>query len=886
MTPPDRPAPRATYRVQLHAGFTLDDAAAIVPYLSELGVSHLYTSPILQAAPGSTHGYDVVDHARVGTELGGAAAFGRLTDALRAHGMGLVLDIVPNHMAISGEENRWWWDVLEHGPSSRWAASFDVDWDPPESRLRNVILLPVLPDHYGRVLEAGGLRLERDGARPLIAHGDRRFPLDPRTLAPIVAAAADDAGSDELAFIGAALADLPPSTSSDAELVARRQRDAEVLAGRLDELMRDGTLAAALDAQIAGINRDADRLDRLLEEQNYRLAFWRASSRDLGYRRFFDIDELIGLRMEDEAVFAETHRLLLGWVADGLVDGLRIDHPDGLRDPAGYFARLRRAAPDAWIVVEKILEADEALPAAWPIDGTTGYRFANLATGLYIDAEGEAAMTELWASVADAGPDWGAIVAEARDEVLSSVLGSDVNRLTDLLVAVCEANRRYRDFTRHELHHALRAVASRLPVYRTYATSTPACLSDRDRRLIEEAVGAGAAARPDLDPVLFELLGRVLRLELDGPLATELAMRFQQLTPAAMAKGVEDTAFYRHHRLVALNEVGGDPGRFGTPVATFHRHMSEAAAEWPSAMLALSTHDTKRSADLRARLALLSEDPAGWRAAVEQLTRASEPYRSADGSPTSADAYLVFQTVVGAWPIDADRVAAYLEKASREAKLHTSWTAPDAAYDDALARFVRGSMGDPQFVAAVEEVVAPLVDAGWRAALGQLALELTAPGVPDLYQGSELWDLALVDPDNRRPVDYALRVRLLEEAGRSDATGAWAHRDAGLPKLWLIRYALDLRRRHPHAFGAMGGYRQIAADGPCAEAVIAFERGGEIVTIVPRLVVAVEHAGWADTRLALPDGRWRNLDGVEHEGSVELATLLARFPVAILERTE
>ncbi len=360
-------------------------------------------------------------------------------------------------------------------------------------------------------------------------------------------------------------------------------------------------------------------------------------------------------------------------------------------------------------------------------------------------------------------------------------------------------------------------------------------------------------------------------------------MRFQQLTPAAMAKGVEDTAFYRHHRLVALNEVGGDPGRFGTSVAAFHEQLAAAAADWPAAMLSLSTHDTKRGADVRARLALLSEDPPGWLDAVERLGRASARHRVGAGMPTDADAYLFFQTLIGAWPIDADRAAAYLLKATREAKLRTSWVAPDAAYEGALARFVRGAMGDGLFVEAVEAAVAPLVDAGRRASLGQLALALTAPGVPDLYQGDELWQLVLVDPDNRRPVDYAVRRRLLADARVTDAAAAWARRDEGLPKIWLVRHALDLRRRHAATFRS-GGYRPMPADGPHADAAFAFERGGEVITVVPRLLRRIERLGWSDTGLALPPGRWRNLDGVERHGTVALAELLAAFPVAILER--
>jgi len=816
--------PRATYRVQMHASFTFDDAIAILPYLADLGVSHLYTSPILQAMPGSMHGYDIVDHSRVNSELGGEEGFDRLTDALRAHGMGLVLDVVPNHMAI-GEENRWWWDVLQHGRASRYAGYFDIDWEPPEARLRDVILLPVLADHYGRVLEAGEIRLVRGEAGVvLVAYGDRRFPLELSTVGELTSAAA-----------------------------------------------------------IAAMNDDPDRLDALLGAQHWRLAHWRAASQDLGYRRFFDVDTLIGLRMEDPEVFRDTHALILRWVAEGRVDGLRIDHPDGLRDPAAYFARLRAAAPNAWIIAEKILEPDEALPTDWPIQGTTGYRFANLATGIHVDPAGQQGLDAVWAEVADAGPAWETIVADARREVLAALLGSDLNRLAALFRRVCEADRRHRDFTRHDLHQALSQVAVALEVYRTYARQGEA-LSDRDATIIEHGLTTAGERRPDLDPEVFAFLGRILRLEVDAPLATELAMRFQQLTPAAMAKGVEDTAFYRHHRLVALNEVGGDPGQWGTDVDGFHLAMAVAQADWPLAMTALSTHDTKRSADVRARLALISEDPEGWRRAVVRLTDASAPHRSAPDHPTAADAYLFFQVLVGAWPIDADRAAAYLEKASREAKLRTSWTAPQGAYDEALAAFVRGCLGDLAFESVVETVVERLVDPGRRAALAHLALQLIAPGVPDLYQGSEVWDLALVDPDNRRPVDYGLRQRLLEEVQGMDASQAWARQAEGAPKMWLIHRALELRKRCSGSFGPDVTYRALHARGVQASAVVAFSRADAVITVVPRLVRRIARSGWRDTTLELPPGRWRDLDGVEHARIARIGDLFNAFPVSILER--
>ena len=871
--------PRATYRVQLHAGFTFADATAIVPYLARLGISHLYVSPILQARAGSTHGYDVVDHGAVNEELGGEDGFGRLTDALRAHRMGLVLDIVPNHMAINDPRNRWWWDVLEHGPSSRYAGHFDVDWDPPESRLRNVILLPVLADHYGRVLESGGITLARRDAQFVVEHGDLTVPVDPRTLGPLVVAAAERIGSDELRSIGDGLTALPPPTAGT---VGRSEASTRLLAS-LDGMIGTPGVADAIDDVVAETNGDLDALDALLEAQSYRLAYWRAAARDLGYRRFFDINELVGLRAEGPSVFDDTHRRVLEWVSEGRVDGLRIDHPDGLRDPAGYFARLREAAPDAWIVAEKILEADERLPEGWQIDGTTGYDFARRATGLLVDAAGEPALDARWEEVADAGPAWEDIVASARASVLADLLGSDVNRLTELFLAVCEANRRYRDFTRHELHEAIREVASAVPVYRTYVRARDGHVSPDDARHTTEAVATATGRRPDLDPELFAFLGGILRLEVEGPLPHELAMRFQQLTPAAMAKGVEDTAFYRYGRLIALNEVGGDPGRFGLGADAFHAAMGHAAERWPSTMLALSTHDTKRSADVRARLALLSEDADGWRDAARELARLVAPHRSGDDGPTDADVELFLQTVAGAWPIDAERAVAYMEKATREAKLRTSWTDPDPAYDAAVQRLVRGALGDASFVTAVDRIVAPLVEPGRRAALSQVALQLTVPGVPDVYQGNELWDLSLVDPDNRRPVDYELRSSLLDRVAHLDAANAWVDADEGLPKLWLLSRLLDLRQRRPDAFAA-GAYRPLAAAGSCADAVVAFARADDVVTVVPRLVRRVARDGWGSTTIDLPGGTWRGLDASAHEGTVRIGDLLAAFPVAVLER--
>lgn len=868
---------RATYRVQLHAGFTFDDAAAIVPYLARLGISHLYASPVLQAEAGSTHGYDVIDHASVNLELGGEEGFARLTDALRAAGMGLVLDIVPNHMAITGPQNAWWWDVLENGPSSAYASYFDVEWDPPARRLRNVVLLPVLGDHYGKVLARGELCLAWDGAWFTVRHGDSTYPLAPPSLAPLLTRAAQHAGSDELATAARALRQLPGSWETGAEQVERRQVDKRALRQSIAELAAEASVADAIVAEVRRTNADPDALDALLEAQNYRLAFWRASSRDLGYRRFFDINTLIGLRVEEADVFGATHGRILEWVRDGVLDGLRIDHPDGLRDPKGYFGRLRAGAPEAWIVAEKILETNEELRSDWAVDGTTGYDFLRQVQLLFVDPAGEAAMDALHA--AWNGPtDWSELVHDTKRQVLEQALGSDLARLAALLLEICEQDRRYRDFTRHELSEALRAFIVEMPVYRTYVRAWADEADDEDRAVVATALAGVRERHPEIASELLGFLARICTLQERSELNDQLAMRIQQLTPAVMAKGVEDTAFYRHVRLVALNEVGGDPSRFGGTVADFHAFALEQQRDWPRGMLASSTHDAKRGEDVRARIVLLSEIPDRWDPAVASWSRAAARH----GRPDRPTEYLAWQTLVGAWPIDADRAWAYLVKAVREAKLHTSWTSPDEAYEGGLERWVRGLLADPEVTRPLAAFVAELEPAARATSLAQTLLRCTAPGIPDTYAGTELWSHSLVDPDNRRPVDYDERRAVLGRAGTISARDAWTDADHGLPKLFLIRHALGLRARLPEAFDA--DYHPLESDGTLADRVVAFARGDAVVSVVPRLLVSVLRDGWGDTRLLLPNGRWRNvLDGREHAGDVALTELLMDFPVALLE---
>ncbi|GIW07713.1 MAG: maltooligosyl trehalose synthase [Dehalococcoidia bacterium] len=874
----------ATYRVQLNPAFGFDEAAQIVPYLADLGVSHLYASPYLQAAPGSTHGYDVVDHTRVNEELGGEAGHARFIRALGDAGLGHILDIVPNHMAIVTPGNRWWWDVLENGPASRYAAYFDVDWDPPEAKLRNTVLLPILGDHYGRVLEAGELTLIREGGSFSIRYFEHAVPVAPRSLDSVLGAAARRAGSDELAFLADAFGALPLATATDPMSIRRRHRDKEVLRVQLARLLeREPAVAEALDEVVAEVNANPDALDAILERQNYRLAYWRTAGRELGYRRFFDINSLAGLRTESGQVFANTHQLILRWLDRGMLDGVRVDHIDGLRDPAEYLRRLREAARDAWIVVEKILEPGEDLPESWPIGGTTGYDFLNRVNGLFVDPAGEAPLTAIYAEFTGDSTEYPTIVREKKQLILRELLGSDVNRLTAQLVDICEGHRRFRDYTRHELHEALREVIACFPVYRTYVRAATAEVREQDVRYVRCAIEAAKANRPDLDPILFEFLADLVLLQALGTPEAEFAMRFQQLTGPAMAKGVEDTAFYTFTRFISLNEVGGDPSHFGISPDAFHRTCAETRRRWPETMLTTSTHDTKRSEDVRARLNLLSEIPEQWGEAVYRWAAHNERHKR-DGWPDRNAEYLFYQTLVGAWPLETVRAVQYMEKASREAKVQTSWTAPNVAYEDALRRFVEAVLADEAFLADLEAFVTPLVEPGRINSLAQTLLKLTTPGVPDIYQGCDLWDLSLVDPDNRRPVDFARRRALLADLDGATPEAIWARIDEGLPKLWVIRQALQLRRRRPGLFRWRGAYEPLAAAGPQADHVVAFCRGGGALTVVPRLVLRLGE--WKRTALELPPGRWTNvLTGDEWEGGrVTLARLLRRFPVALLEK--
>ncbi|OLF12911.1 malto-oligosyltrehalose synthase [Actinophytocola xinjiangensis] len=744
--------PTSTYRVQVQPAFDLAATAGLAGYLDRLGVGAVYTSPLLAATPGSAHGYDVVDPTRTDPDRGGENGRATLVAATREYGLGLVVDLVPNHMSVEvPSANPWWWDVLTHGRESRHATYFDVDW------ARGPILLPVIGDDTP--LEVRGGRL---------AYHEHEFPIAPGT--------------------------------------------------------GDGTP------------------DQIHQRQHYRLVDWRRGNTELTYRRFFDVTSLAAVRVEDQEVFDATHAEVLRWVRAGEVDGLRIDHPDGLSDPGGYLRRLREHT-DCWLVVEKILAPGEDLPVSWPVDGTTGYDALRQLSGVFVDPAGRAVLTELAATPAFA-------VEEHRSRrlITERSLVAEVRRIAALAQDVPP--------------EAVAELLAAFPVYRSYLPEGAAHW--------HAAVALARDRRPDLAGPI-NALDHAVRADPHG----ELATRVQQTSGMVVAKGDEDTAFYRYPRLTALNEVGGDPARFGVDPAEFHAACAAREATWPAGMTTLSTHDTKRSEDVRARLAVLSELPHEWARAVGRWS-ARHPL----GEPTLAQ--LAWQTLVGAWPITPARLAAYLDKAAKEAKLRTSWVDRDEGFEAAVRAWPAAVLADPVVRGEVTAFADRIAGPGWSNALGQKLLHLAGPGVPDVYQGTELYDLSLVDPDNRRPVDFAARDALLTRLETGWLPGVDTTAEAtGAAKLHVVRTVLRLRRARPDLFT---GYRPLPADGPAAGHALAFARTG-VVAVATRLPVTLADTGWRDTVLALPPGPWTDqLTGRDVPQVVPLADLLARYPVALLVR--
>jgi (1->4)-alpha-D-glucan 1-alpha-D-glucosylmutase len=991
-----RRLPRATYRLQFNAGFTLDDAAGLVDYLDLLGVSDIYASPLFTARAGSPHGYDITDHGSINPDIGGEAAFERLHQTLNAHGMGLLLDVVPNHMGVGDLRNVWWMDVLENGPSSIYAPYFDIDWDPVPAQLQNKVLLPVLGDQYGNVLERGELQLRFEEGAFTLHYWQHVFPVAPRSYynllshrldALIARLGPDHPDVQELQSILTAISYLPHLDETAYERVLERNREKEIIKRRLKELTgRSPVVAAAIVETVVRYNgvvgdpASFDLLDELISRQPYRLAFWRVAAEEINYRRFFDINDLAAIRVELPEVFYATHSLVFRLLAEGRVQGLRIDHPDGLWDPAAYFRQLQEGylaclavlsqddksvscaeavererdwidrvlaesasfTPPRWplyVVAEKILANDELLPEDWAVAGTTGYDFLNEVNAIFVDSSARRHFDRLYTDVTGPQLSFANLVNAKKKEIMLVALASEVNTLSHLLDRLTEANRHYRDFTLNSLTFAIREVLAALPVYRTYIRG-PDQVTPLDERVIEVAVREARRRNPRTAREIFDFVRDTLLLRNLESFAPEarpdvlrFVMKFQQLSGPVMAKGVEDTAFYVYNRLVSLNEVGGHPEHFGLPVDVFHRRAAHRAQHWPASLLATSTHDTKRSEDVRARIHVLSEMPQEWRAVVGRWSRYNTRKKtSVEGRllPLRDDEYLLYQTLVGVWPdlspdaavsaLPADfvmRIVQYMEKATREAKVNTSWINPNEVYDNAISRFVEGIL-DPRrsrrFLESLASFSQRVAYFGRFNSLAQALIKLTAPGVPDIYQGCELWDLSLVDPDNRRPVDYARRRRLLAEVRERMAMGdrrqpasEWlAQAVDGRVKLFVIVTALELRREHPTLF-AEGAYVPLSADGPHAGHVVAFARrsaAAESLTVTPRLCLRLTKGEerppigevWEDTWLPLPDVvpgsiyhdrlTGARLPVVVREGATGLwlREALATFPLALLQR--
>ena len=953
---------RATYRLQLSAAFTLDDARAIVPYLSRLGISHIYASPVLRSRPGSTHGYDVVDPTRLDPELGSDASWDALVSTLRAHEMGLILDIVPNHMGV-GADNPFWDDLFANGPASRYATWFDIDWNAPARGLKGRVLIPILGAELDEVIESGELLLALEGGRYRLEYFDQSFPLDPATVPALLDFAIDAMPADvrmedsaELASIRDALAALPSRLTARRALVEQRQKSAPDLLRRLEALADRslGVHAALEDAARAfaagqGGKEGRERLRALVDAQVYALVFWRRAAHEINYRRFFDINELVALRMEDPAVFGATHRRIIQWVKDGQLDGLRIDHVDGLRNPRDYLERLNAAIaqvlPGAEIplFVEKILSGRERLRTEWPVAGTTGYEFLAQVDAIFIDPSGRAEVERIYRAFLDIRRpelDFHEVAVRGKAFILRGSLTSDVQRLARLLAPIARRAARTSSLTRAQLSEGIVQLIAQLPVYRTYIEAGALAVHEDDRAALERAF-TGAASIALIRAPLLELLERMFLGEI-ASLSDErraerdaFVLRFQQVSGPATAKGIEDTALYRYAPLLSLNEVGADPGgELRDAVGYLHDANIERSTRWPGQMLATSTHDTKRSADVRARLDVLSEIPHAWAKQLAKWERAHRGLKRRVRDKLAPDAhmeYVIYQTLVGMWPMMAgsrdhdairERLTAYAQKSAREAKGRTSWTDPNEDYERALADFIRAIFDRPDFLKELRAFVATISPSGAMNAVARTMLHLTSPGFPDIYQGDELWNFSLVDPDNRRPVRYDVRATKLAELDEMSPTGditqvaapiAFTHSDHDAVKLGMIRNVLRARAAHAPLF-AHGSYIPLAAHGTLGEHIVAFARRSAssalddaAIIVAPRLTHALSPLAppiaelWGDAELHLPGDfagtRWRcAISGREYvfpvvasaESSdsftirVPIAALLGAAPVALL----
>jgi (1->4)-alpha-D-glucan 1-alpha-D-glucosylmutase len=962
-------APLSTYRLQLHAGFTFADAEAILPYLQALGIGDCYASPVFEARPGSMHGYDVTRHDRLNPELGGEMGFTRLAARLRELGMGLLLDIVPNHMGV-GNDSQWWQDVLENGRASEYANYFDIDWSPLNPDMKDKLLLPILGSQYGVELEAKRIQVAVVEGQLRVQYFDHVVPIAPRTI-PVIF---PDAELDELGVpqsfreLLRDTAHIPPHDTTDPTLVTQRRQQLAELKPRLREALLSGEMQGALEKALGRINgvqgdaRSFDRLHELLEQQPYRLAFWKVSSEEINYRRFFDINDLVGLRMENAEVFAATHCLIRRMLARGEVTGLRIDHTDGMFNPRQYLIRLQllyvaahccgeksqgavgangienevrdamrgldwaSAQGPLYVVVEKILEPRESLPREWPVRGTSGYDFVYEGNQVFIFKENERRFTEFYTKLTGETTDPETLIYESKLNVMRNALSSETYVLTNLLSRLASANRGARDFTDDLLEAAIRETIACFPVYRTYIDDRGQ-YTERDRAFIRQAIGRAKQRNREMDESVFDFLENTLLLqgksgeEID-PRELYFALKFQQLTGPVMAKGVEDTAFYVYSRFLASNDVGSTIEAFGIGTDEFHEANRGRLRTAPDAMLATSTHDTKRSEDVRNRLDVISEMTYVWPSYVRRWVRLNARHKRtlADGrvAPSPNEEYFIYQTLAGAWPWRMNsggereeflqRMQQYMSKALSEAKVNLSWTNPNPAYVDAVHGFLRSILTpdargrEPRFAETMQEILPSLRMFGAVNSLAQVVLKIASPGVPDFYQGTEMWDLSLVDPDNRRPVDYGIRRQSLGWL-REQATSlgelavcreVLEHLGDGRVKQWTMHRALQLRNRMAETF-RHGEYVPVAATNGHGEHVVAFTRGARVLVVAPRFGYTLMDGkarlplggAWGRSEILVPEmagaalenvftGEWLRVDP---DGRLPLKTVFGEFPV-------
>lgn len=950
--------PRATYRLQFNRYFTFKQALELVQYFRELGISDLYASPIFKSKPGSLHGYDILDSNQINPEIGSEEELQQLAEKLRRNGMGLIIDIVPNHMCIANG-NKWWNDVLENGPSSAYAQHFNIVWNPPKIELKNKILLPVLDQQYGKVIEQEGLKVIYSEGAFFVEYDSRRFPLTPNTWPEILAPAVEklkglleesDPYLLELESILTALSHLPTMIETDPEKCKERQLEKEMIKKRLKCLMEKASLIeGAIQESMQTLNghqedlRSFDRLEELLRNQAYRLSFWCVTNDEINYKRFFDINELVSMQVENDSVFEDMHVLTLKIVAQGWVTGLRIDHVDGLFDPEHYFVRLQsrctevrgaveKLADPFYIVAEKILIGEEKLCPSWPINGTTGYDFLNLVNGLFVLPENREEFHAIYDQFIRRYEEMGEVIYNSKKLILVSSMSSELHILARHLEEVSEQHRWSRDYTLEGLRVALREIIACFPAYRSYIRLTDDQVKEEDRRIIITAIGFAKRANPAGDLSIFDFIQSVLLLQ-DPPGLTEEQMtfrrqfvvRFQQLTGPVAAKGMEDTAFYRYYPLASLNEVGMDPAQFGTHRIDFHTKNQERQRNWPHTLLATFTHDTKRSEDVRARLNVLSENPEAWQQALQRWHQLNKHLKlSLDDRkiPDHNEEYLLYQTLIGSWPLDEmdanhrvyyiDRMKQYMLKALKEAKIHTSWVNPNELYEKGIQEFINKILNpteDNLFLRDFSQFIKPIIKAGLLNSLSQNVLKMTCPGIPDFYQGSELWEFTLVDPDNRYPVDYSNRRHLLEivrekaEQNReifvSRLIGA---PEDGLIKLYLTFQLLNLRKRAFMLFQE-GDYHPIESFGKKAHQVVAFSRSWEqehLLVAVGRFYTQLTNPTitppigpiWEDSYLAIDPhlvGHYRDvLSGqivkIEADCQLPLSNAFAFLPFCVLEK--